>query len=108
MENLRVLKIIRKTYESNVRSSILSCKNDEFPNLEVFEMMALSVETWELENGAMPTLQRLVIKECYELRDLPNQVCSLTKLQLVEVSRMSGYLRRRLMGLNKKILCLSS
>ncbi|KAH7521274.1 hypothetical protein FEM48_Zijuj07G0015600 [Ziziphus jujuba var. spinosa] len=100
LSNLRILKI-RKTYGSNVPSLLIRCINGEFPNLEVFEMMGLRVETWELEKGAMPNLQRLVIKECYELRDLPNQVYSLTKLQVVEVSRMSGYFTRRLMGLNK-------
>lgn len=64
-------------------------------------MAGLNVEKWELERGAMPNLQRLVIKECYELRNLPiDELAFLPKLQVVEVSRISGYPTRMLMKLN--------
>ncbi|KAH7513309.1 hypothetical protein FEM48_Zijuj12G0186400 [Ziziphus jujuba var. spinosa] len=96
LSNLRILKM-RKTYGS---SSILSCSNGDFPNLEFFEMTSLNITSWELEKGAMRNLQRLVIKECYELRNLSNELYSLPKLQVIEVSRMSGYFTRLLMELN--------
>ncbi|KAH7511306.1 hypothetical protein FEM48_ZijujUnG0026500 [Ziziphus jujuba var. spinosa] len=89
LSNLRILKL-RKTYRSSPNMpSKLSCLRGEFSTLEVFQMMGLTIETWEMKKGAMPNLQRLVIKECYELRYLPNELSNLIKLRHIEVSEMS-------------------
>ncbi|XP_015892646.3 disease resistance protein RPP13 [Ziziphus jujuba] len=89
LSNLRILKL-RKTYRSSPNMpSKLSCLRGEFSTLEVFQMMGLTIETWEMKRGAMPNLQRLVIKDCYELRNLPNELSNSIKLRHVEVSEMS-------------------
>ncbi|KAH7510459.1 hypothetical protein FEM48_ZijujUnG0129200 [Ziziphus jujuba var. spinosa] len=89
LSNLRILKL-RKTYRSSPNMpSKLSCLRGEFSTLEVFQMIGLTIETWEMKKGAMPNLQRLVIKDCYQLRNLPNELSNLIKLQHIEVSEMS-------------------
>ncbi|KAH7513298.1 hypothetical protein FEM48_Zijuj12G0185300 [Ziziphus jujuba var. spinosa] len=87
LSNLRILKL-RKTYRSSPNMpSKLSCLRGEFSTLEVFQMMGLTIETWEMKKGAMPNLQLLAIKECYELRNLPNELSNLIKLRHIEVPK---------------------
>nr|XP_048321757.1 putative disease resistance RPP13-like protein 3 [Ziziphus jujuba var. spinosa] len=91
LPRLRILKI-RKAYGSSAfMTNKLSCLDGEFPKLEFFEMVGLNIRRWKLEEGAMPKLRRLVIKDCKYLKTLPDELWSsrinLVNLQL-EVSQM--------------------
>ncbi|KAH7522440.1 hypothetical protein FEM48_Zijuj07G0138600 [Ziziphus jujuba var. spinosa] len=98
LPNLRVLKLrdADKLYH-------LKFFAGEFPQLEFFGMKDLQVvETWELEKGAMPNLGRLVICNCFALKDLPDQLWDSTSLQILKVSGVSGDLENRLKNLSMK------
>ncbi|XP_048321588.2 putative late blight resistance protein homolog R1B-16 [Ziziphus jujuba] len=86
LTNLRVLKITMAGPMS------ISCISGEFPQLEVFQMVHVDIPVWAMESGSMPNLQRLVIKGCKDLRYLPQELCCITTLRLVEVSQVSAEL----------------
>ena len=81
--NLRILKL----YGGGCHPFDLKCFPGWFPQLQVFQMRMLRVKNWELANGAMPRLQRLVINDCKHLVSLPNELWSLTALRHVQVLR---------------------
>ncbi|KAH7522441.1 hypothetical protein FEM48_Zijuj07G0138700 [Ziziphus jujuba var. spinosa] len=98
LPNLRVLKL--RDADELYHLKFLA---GEFPQLEFFGMKDLQgIETWELERGAMPNLGRLVICNCFALKDLPNQLWDLTSLQIVKVSRVSGDLENRVKNLSMR------
>ncbi|XP_048334268.2 putative disease resistance RPP13-like protein 3 [Ziziphus jujuba] len=98
LPNLRVLKL--RDADELYHLKFLA---GAFPQLEFFGMKDLQgIETWELERGAMPNLGRLVICNCFALKDLPNQLWDLTSLQIVKVSRVSGDLENRVKNLSMR------
>ena len=78
LEKLRCLKvlILERAFES--RKTI--CSSGGFSQLEVLKLYSLSVEEWEIEEGAMPILKQLKIGNCGEL-GVPQGLQYLTKLQ---------------------------
>ncbi|XP_027356750.1 probable disease resistance protein RXW24L [Abrus precatorius] len=77
----------------------LNCDAGMFPQLQLFQMRKLEVRNWRLSNDAMPCLQSLVIDECDSLYDLPIELCSLTALRKVKVTRPSEAMTRLLRNL---------
>ncbi|MED6170564.1 hypothetical protein PIB30_032243 [Stylosanthes scabra] len=80
LPNLQVLKLLNGTL-----SDPLDCATVEFPKLQFLQMCLVEVQSWTLEKGAMPRLGHLNIVDCYELRELPEQLWSLTTLSEVRV-----------------------
>ncbi|KAH7513295.1 hypothetical protein FEM48_Zijuj12G0185000 [Ziziphus jujuba var. spinosa] len=99
LTNLRVLKITMAGPMS------ISCISGEFPQLEVFQMVHVDIPVWAMESGSMPNLQRLVIKGCKDLRYLPQELCCITTLRLVEVSQVSAELITSIRKLNLNTAC---
>lgn len=83
----------------------LNCEGSSFPQLEVFKMENLEIEHWNMERGAMPSLQNLVIDNCEYLDTLPDELWCLTDLQDVEVLYPSRPLARELGQLQMKSGC---
>ncbi|KAH7513308.1 hypothetical protein FEM48_Zijuj12G0186300 [Ziziphus jujuba var. spinosa] len=104
LPNLQFLKIKGKFLGFNILHP-LCCVAGEFPSLQVFQMIGLEIEKWEMEGGSMPKLDRLVIFECYKLRNLPEELWSSTSLRLVEVSRMSESFMKMIKELKMKDGC---
>ncbi|KAH7533814.1 hypothetical protein FEM48_Zijuj04G0171700 [Ziziphus jujuba var. spinosa] len=52
---------------------------------EVFEMIPFPTGKLGTEKRAMPNLRCLVIKRCYDLKNLPHELCCLPALQHVDV-----------------------
>ncbi|XP_048321758.2 putative disease resistance RPP13-like protein 3 [Ziziphus jujuba] len=104
LPNLQFLKIKGKFLGFNILHP-LCCVAGEFPSLQVFQMIGLEIEKWEMEGGSMPKLDRLVIFECYKLRNLPEELWSSTPLRLVEVSRMSESFMKMIKELKMKDGC---
>ncbi|KAH7513318.1 hypothetical protein FEM48_Zijuj12G0187400 [Ziziphus jujuba var. spinosa] len=100
LPNLRIPKINDPRIPDNL--GMLSVMAGEFPQFEVFQMIHFGLQRWEMEMNAMPNLQRLIIKRCPYLRNLPRQLWSLTHLRLVEVYHC---LSLRIRGLNIKAGC---
>lgn len=99
LANLRVLKITMAGQLS------IRCTAGEFPQLEVFQMVRLDIPMWIMERGSMPNLQRLVIKGCNDLGRLPQELCYITTLRLVEVSQVSAELINSVRELNLNSAC---
>jgi hypothetical protein len=76
---------------------------NSFPVLEVLKLEKLEIEKWELGRGAMP-LMCLVIKECNELKMLPQELSSLNALREVEVSPSNSVLKKMLEVLQRNLL----
>ncbi|MED6182967.1 hypothetical protein PIB30_033569 [Stylosanthes scabra] len=83
----------------------INCTPGSFSQLQVFEMQRLNVKNWKLGNGAMSCLQRLLIKDCKRLENLPDAVWSLNALRQVQVMRPSQALSLALANLEFKDGC---
>ncbi|XP_078161528.1 disease resistance protein RPP13-like isoform X1 [Carex rostrata] len=81
LEKLRCLKvlILHKAFESRKTT----CSSRGFSQLEVLELYSLSMEEWEIEEGAMPILKKLHIYRCDKL-GVPQGLQYLTNLQNLE------------------------
>ncbi|KAH7513294.1 hypothetical protein FEM48_Zijuj12G0184900 [Ziziphus jujuba var. spinosa] len=106
LPNLRILKLKDVTLNgSGTQRGLIHFVAGEFPKLEVIKMVSVEIVTWEMERDAMPSLQHLVINFCYPLRNLPNELCRLTHLRLIEVSNISKELWNMLKDLNMNNGC---
>ncbi|XP_015892650.3 putative disease resistance RPP13-like protein 3 [Ziziphus jujuba] len=106
LPNLRILKLKDVTLNgSGTQRGLIRFVAGEFPKLEVIKMISVEIVTWEMERDAMPSLQHLVINFCYPLRNLPNELCRLTHLRLIEVSNISKELWNMLKDLNMNNGC---
>uniref|UniRef100_A0A7N2LCI6 Uncharacterized protein n=1 Tax=Quercus lobata TaxID=97700 RepID=A0A7N2LCI6_QUELO len=83
----------------------LNCDESSFPQLEVFKMANLEIMHWNMQSGAMPKVQHLVIDNCKYLNTLPDELWCLTALRDVEVLYPSGNLARKLQQLQMKSGC---
>ena len=52
----------------------LNCDESSFPQLEVFKMANLKIKHWNMQSGAMPKVQHLVIDNCEYLDTLPDEL----------------------------------
>ena len=83
----------------------LNCDESSFPQLEFFKMANLEIMHWNMQSGAMPKVQHLVIDSCKYLNTLPDELWCLTALRDVEVLYPSGNLARKLQQLRMKGGC---
>ncbi|XP_030942866.1 putative disease resistance RPP13-like protein 3 [Quercus lobata] len=83
LTDLRMLKI-RGSLQNGSEMNV-DCDEGSFPQLEVFKMENLCSVKWTMGKGAMPRLQRLVIKRCEFFYMPPDELCCLTVLRDVEV-----------------------
>ena len=63
LTKLRILKL-RGFADPLITNDFLNCDESSFQQLEVFKMVCLNVFAWNMGQGAMPNLQRLVIESC--------------------------------------------
>ncbi|PIA62974.1 hypothetical protein AQUCO_00200769v1 [Aquilegia coerulea] len=70
------------------REMIFSAKG--FVHLRFLQLHKLeNFEEWRVEDGAMPNLKHLVIRDCGRLKILPNELQEITSLQKIELFGMS-------------------
>ncbi|KAB2057439.1 hypothetical protein ES319_A11G169000v1 [Gossypium barbadense] len=68
----------------------MTCSRNSFPQLKTLLLRGLSnFEEWKIEEGAMPTLSRLGISDCYKLKMVPDGLRLVTTLREVEIRWMS-------------------
>ncbi|KAI4324121.1 hypothetical protein L6164_023684 [Bauhinia variegata] len=82
LPELRILKLL----EVNSDDDNLQCDTCSFAQLDVFQMTRFPIQNWILSEGAMPSLRRLIIKGCQQLKGLPERQ-RLMKLKQVCVHR---------------------
>ena len=74
LRHLNILRLLRHSYKGKT----MTCFNNGFPELRVLKLWMLEdLESWTLEEGAMPQLGELEIRRCVRLKQLEN-------LQLIE------------------------
>ncbi|PIA62973.1 hypothetical protein AQUCO_00200768v1 [Aquilegia coerulea] len=70
------------------REMVFSAKG--FVHLRFLQLHKLeNFEEWRVEDGAMPNLKHLVIRDCGRLKILPNELQEITSLQKIELFGMS-------------------
>ncbi|PPD76229.1 hypothetical protein GOBAR_DD26845 [Gossypium barbadense] len=78
LANLRILKLV------SFEGKEMFCSAQGFPKLESLSLSGLhNLKEWNVDEGAMPSLQRLEIWECRRLKMLPEGLRFITTLSLM-------------------------
>lgn len=99
LPNLLVLKLSSQKSDA---SFDLHCAAGGFSKLQVFVMVEIMVKSWRVVKGSMPSVQRVVVRNCEYLTELPEEIWSLTALCQVNVSCPSRKLAKTLQNLEVK------
>ncbi|KAE8654934.1 PI-PLC X domain-containing protein [Hibiscus syriacus] len=68
----------------------MTCSKNSFPQLKTLLLRGLpNFQEWTIEEGAMPTLNRLGISDCYKLKMVPDGMRFVTTLRELEIRWMS-------------------
>ncbi|KAI3451642.1 hypothetical protein Pfo_008307 [Paulownia fortunei] len=82
LPNLEVLKLVHDAF----RGETWDTRDGEFQQLRFLKLYKLDLAQWNVASGEhFPRLQRLVLFDCYNLRDIPCEIGEIGTLQLIEV-----------------------
>ncbi|KAK4414152.1 Disease resistance protein RPP8 [Sesamum alatum] len=81
LPNLEVLKLRYDAFTGEE----WECSDGEFPRLKFLLMEMLNLRRWQVESSHFPCLERLIIKSCWELEEIPCEIGDIPTLQLIEV-----------------------
>ncbi|XVF78594.1 hypothetical protein PTKIN_Ptkin14bG0146900 [Pterospermum kingtungense] len=85
LRNLRILQI----GDSAFTGKKMVCSAGGFPRLGSLSLESLSnLEELQVDEGAMPVLQRLEIVDCWRMKKLPDGLSFITTLQELTIERM--------------------
>ncbi|XP_045788301.1 putative disease resistance RPP13-like protein 3 isoform X2 [Trifolium pratense] len=84
----------------------LNFVQDEFPQMQQFQMINFPIKTWKLANGSLPRLQCLIVHNCGMLDSLPSELWSLTTLRKVCVQKPSDAMTAMLQNLKVNNGCV--
>ncbi|XVE69244.1 hypothetical protein DITRI_Ditri09bG0136800 [Diplodiscus trichospermus] len=94
LEKLPLLRILRLRAESYMGTKLI-CSANAFLRLDSLDfVLLLKLEEWEIEEGAMPRLQSLRLRDCRKLKMFPEGLRYLTALQEMKLEFMSGLAER--------------
>ncbi|PWA94208.1 Disease resistance protein [Artemisia annua] len=82
LPNLKVLKLnanacIGQRWETS---------DTGFPNLKFLKLQDLDIVKWEASSAHFPRLQRLVVRRCSRLQEIPANIGEIVTLELIEVN----------------------
>ncbi|KAG8479537.1 hypothetical protein CXB51_029193 [Gossypium anomalum] len=84
LPNLRILE-----FEETFRVNEMLCSAQGFSRLESLSLERLhNLEEWKVDEGAMPSLQRLEIRRCPSLKMLPEGLRFITTLKELKIESM--------------------
>ncbi|KAL0464122.1 UNVERIFIED_CONTAM: putative late blight resistance proteinR1A-10 [Sesamum latifolium] len=86
LPNLEVLKIRDRAF---VGEEWECCREGEFPRLKFLQTEGLELECWRVESSDFPCLERLIIKHCWELEEIPCEIGDIPTLESIEVYQVS-------------------
>ncbi|KAK4414168.1 putative late blight resistance proteinR1A-10 [Sesamum alatum] len=81
LPNLEVLKLRNFAFIGEE----WECSEGEFPRLKFLLIEGLHLKCWQVESSHFPCLERLIIKRCWELNEIPCEIGDIPTLQLIEV-----------------------
>ncbi|CDP11830.1 unnamed protein product [Coffea canephora] len=83
LPNLEVLKLLRDAF----KGEIWNMEKEGFPKVRFLEIVALDIVKWTAYEGVdcFPSLQKLALKSCRSLKEIPSCLGSST-LEIIEVS----------------------
>ncbi|KAH7565620.1 hypothetical protein JRO89_XS09G0235800 [Xanthoceras sorbifolium] len=79
---------ILRLYSNSYMGTRINCVSGGFPNLRLLKLWKLQVQEWTVEEGALPCLTELEIRDCYNLKP-PEGLRNLTTLKEVVLTNMS-------------------
>ncbi|KAL0464115.1 UNVERIFIED_CONTAM: putative late blight resistance proteinR1B-16 [Sesamum latifolium] len=82
LPNLEVLKLKSRAF---IGEEWECCSEGEFPMLKFLLMEGLNLKRWQVESSHFPCLERLIIKSCWELEEIPCEIGDIPTLELIEV-----------------------
>lgn len=97
LPNLQVLKLTHRA----CKGSEWITTEGEFPQLEFLLIEKSGLERWVTESSHFPRLKCLVLIECWQLTEIPQDVGEISTLQLIEVK---GQAKKSLVESAKRIL----
>ncbi|RWR84812.1 putative disease resistance protein [Cinnamomum micranthum f. kanehirae] len=96
LEQLRNLEVLKLRCGSFLGKKMV-CSARGFPKLRFLELSLLDgLEEWTVEKGAMPKLKHLVIRLCNRLKELPQGLLHLHRIEKLEVAGMPNKFNARL------------
>ncbi|PHU01569.1 Late blight resistance protein R1-A [Capsicum chinense] len=82
LQNLEVLKLNRVDFEDME----WEVKDGEFPRLKVLKLEGIfCFKEWIVADDAFPELERLILRDCEYLQDIPSSFAELSSLKWIEV-----------------------
>ncbi|KAL0464113.1 UNVERIFIED_CONTAM: putative late blight resistance proteinR1A-10 [Sesamum latifolium] len=82
LPNLEVLKLRDDAFIGDE----WECSEGEFPRLKFLLMELLNLKCWRVESSHFPHLERLIIKRCWRLVEIPCEIGDIPTLELIEVT----------------------
>ncbi|XP_042520365.1 putative disease resistance RPP13-like protein 3 [Macadamia integrifolia] len=91
LKQLQILKLMEQSYVGYT----LSFNSEDFERLLVLQLMNFYDHEFklEMEEGALPSLERLVIHNCHSLQRVPDELWDLTTLEIINLWEPSGPVR---------------
>ncbi|KAL5822322.1 hypothetical protein ACOSQ3_020230 [Xanthoceras sorbifolium] len=84
LHHLNILRL----YSNSYMGTRITCVSGGFPNLRLLKLWKLQVQEWTVEEGALPCLTELEIRDCCNLKP-PQGLGNLTTLKEVVLTNMS-------------------
>lgn len=81
LPNLEVLKLLSKAFEGKV----WEMKEGEFLKLKILKLDSLNIAEWNASSDHLPQLQRLILRSCGQLKEVPSGFGDSSTLEKIEV-----------------------
>ncbi|XP_057792304.1 putative late blight resistance protein homolog R1B-16 isoform X2 [Salvia miltiorrhiza] len=81
LPNLQVLKLMNRACEG----STWETKEGQFRSLEFLQIGECNLEKWETEESHFPRLKQLLLYNCSQLSEIPNDIGYIPTLELIQV-----------------------
>lgn len=80
LPNLVVLKLL----DSAIDGEIWDVEDDEFEKLKYLKLSDIYISSWEAATSSFPVLERLVLRDCHFLKELPSSFAEIPYLRIIE------------------------
>ncbi|CAA2934886.1 late blight resistance homolog R1A-10 [Olea europaea subsp. europaea] len=80
LPNLEILKL-QETFEGEIWDT----KDDEFQKLKFLQLYRLELKQWNSSHNHFPVLERLVLRDCIDLEEIPSEFSYISTIQEIKV-----------------------